>query len=125
MMSMSNDKKTQKKGVNFSAAFIGLKTVFNNERSFRIELVVGFVTVFTCLFLGLSNIEWAIIIICIGSVLALEIANTIVEDIMDFIHPDFDPRVGKIKDMGSALVLVTCFVAVIVAIFIMLPKLGG
>lgn len=125
MMSISNGKKNIKKGVNFNAAFTGLHAVYKNERSFRIELILGLMTLFVCIFLGLSNIEWAIIIICIGSVLALEIANTIVEDIMDFIHPDFHPQVGKIKDMGSALVLVNCLVAVIIAIFIIVPKLGG
>lgn len=125
MKSISKDKKINKRGFNFKAAFYGFYHTFMDERSFRIELALGLLTIIVCAFLNLSSIEWCLIIISIGGVFSLEVINTIVENIMDFVHFEYHPMVGKIKDMGSALVLINCAVAVSIACFIIIPKIWG
>lgn len=37
-----------------------------------------------------------------GLMLIAEILNTAIEELCDFIQPDFDPRIGRIKDMAAA-----------------------
>ncbi len=37
-----------------------------------------------------------------GLMLIAEILNTAIEELCDFIQPDIDPRIGRIKDMAAA-----------------------
>lgn len=94
----------------FGWAMNGLRTVWREELSFRIELVVGLILVVGAGVLRFSIIEWIILLACIGAVLSAEIINTAIEDLCDRVEPSFDPVIGKIKDTMAGLVL---FVVVI------------
>lgn len=124
MNSTSQDNHFNKKrGLNFKAALNGLFFVFKSERSFQIELLLGVITLCVGLLIGLNTIEWIIILLCISSVLVLEIINTIIEHIMDFIHPQYHKQVGIIKDMGSTLVFVNCIIVFVIACIILAGKI--
>ena len=58
----------------------------------------------------------------IGMVFAAEIFNSSVERIADFLTTEHDERIGKIKDLAAAAVLVCAITAVAVALFIFVPK---
>lgn len=89
----------------FGWAMSGLRTVWREELSFRIELVIGLVFVVGAGMLRFSIIEWIVLLGCIGAVLSAEIINTAIEDLCDRIEPSFDPIIGKIKDTMAGLVL--------------------
>ena len=75
------------------------------------------------LFFKLSYIELSIILIMIAIVLTLEIINTIIENIMDFLCKNYNFKVKIIKDMASGAVLVSAFISVIVGYLIFVPKI--
>ena len=56
-------------------------------------------------------------------VLLMEILNTVVENTVDLVSPDYHPLAKKVKDMAAALVLITSFFALIVGGLILIPKL--
>jgi len=90
----------------FIYALKGLKTVWLEERNFKIEtLAVLFVT-FCIFYFNFSNIESAFCILAMVLVISAEIVNTTVEDLCDKIQPEFDSAIGKIKDMMAAYVLI-------------------
>lgn len=102
----------------FKNAFNGFWVILKNERNFQIEFCALLINIFLIFFFQLSNIETTIILLTCFSVLALEIINTAIEKICDFIHPEFDKRIGLIKDFAAAAVVLMAIASVVVGILI-------
>jgi diacylglycerol kinase len=102
----------------FSWAWNGIKTVWREERNFRIEIVVAIIVVFFVYYFQFKFDESVFCIISIVMVLSAEILNTAIEDISNKIEPNHDPIIGKIKDIMAGFVLVTVIGAIIIALFV-------
>ena len=63
------------------------------------------------------------IILCIGIVLSLEIVNTSIEKLCNFLTTDFHPSIKIIKDVSAGAVLLFSLVSIVVACIIFLPKI--
>lgn len=74
-------------------------------------------------YLDLPLIEWSILILCIGIVLAAEAFNTCIEYLCDRITTEYDPLIGKIKDISAAGVLITSIMAAVAGLLIFGSKL--
>ena len=74
--------------------------------------------------LNITKVEWLIILICIGMVLGMEVINTAIEEIVNFISPEYHLNAGRIKDLAAAAVLIVSIVAFIIALIIFLPYLS-
>ena len=66
--------------------------------------------------------EWIIIALTVGIVLAAEAFNTAIEQMANFIQPNQDKKIEHIKDLAAGGVLITAFSALIVGLIIFLPK---
>lgn len=102
----------------FLNAFRGVFVMIKTERNFQIELFAFFVNVFLIFYLKLSNTDAAIILIVSTAVLSAEIFNTAIEKICDFIQPDYDKRIGFIKDISAGAVVIIAVSSVIIGILI-------
>lgn len=109
------------KSVGYS--FRGLKFVWREERSFRLELLGLVLTVIAGIWLQLSTQEWIAVWLASGFVLGAEVVNTITEEILDHLHPARHDTVGKIKDIGAGLVLLSAMTAAAVAGAIFIGRL--
>jgi len=107
----------------FRYAFSGLRVLFREEHNARVHLAITFLVIVLGVFFGLNTVEWVIIALTVGFVFVTEILNTAIEDIADFISPQRDIRIKRIKDLGAAAVLIAAIAAVLVGILIFLPKL--
>lgn len=108
----------------FKYAFIGIRTVFKEERNMRTHVLIGVVTILISLILGLSRVEWILILLSVFLVLVMEIWNTVIENIVDLVTgKQFHPIAKKAKDMAAAAVLLTAFFSLVMAGFIFIPKL--
>lgn len=67
--------------------------------------------------------EWALIFIVIGSVIALEFVNSALEEVVDMVCPQYHKSAKKIKDYAAAAVLLMSIVAAIVGVIIIGGKL--
>lgn len=72
----------------------------------------------------ISSTEWMLQTFAIGLVMAIEGANTAVEKICDFIHPDFNEKIGFIKDIASGAVFFAAISAVVTGAIIYYPKIA-
>lgn len=126
-MDLKDRKKSWKSSgyvSSFRYAFRGVVTAFQEERNMRTHVILGGIVLLACLFLGLSIHEWLWIILSIFLVIVMEIWNTVIENITDFVtQKKRHPLAKKIKDMAAAAVLITTGFAVIVALIIILPKI--
>ncbi|EGL39036.1 diacylglycerol kinase [Parvimonas micra] len=107
----------------FLCAFRGIIYIFKTERNFRFHIVFSLLVLLSSLALNLSYVELSVILIMIAVVLTLEIINTIIENIMDFLCKNYNFKVKIIKDMASGAVLVSAFISVIVGYLIFVPKI--
>lgn len=107
----------------FKHAFRGMWWLIREEHNSWIHLAILVVLIPVCVILGLSTVEWALIVICTGLVLAMELVNSSVERMADKISPGHDPDIGKIKDLAAAAVLISAIAAAIVGLIILIPKL--
>lgn len=97
----------------FINAFRGLFFILKNERNFQIEIIGLLINLTLIYYLKLTTIDSIIIILISFFVLVTEILNTCVEKICDFIHPEFDQRIGIIKDMAAGAVILSVISAII------------
>jgi len=61
-------------------------------------------------------------ILVIGLILSSEALNTAIEKISDFIHPDYNKKIGLIKDIAAGAVFFSVIFGLIVAVMIYYPK---
>lgn len=107
----------------FFCAFEGIIYIFKTERNFRFHIMFSVLVLLCSLIFNLSYVELSVILIMIAVVLTLEIINTIIENIMDFLCKDYNLNIKIIKDMASGAVLVSAFISIIVGLLIFIPKI--
>ena len=103
----------------FGYAFRGIVFCLKNERNFRIHLSVGLDVLLYSLLCELTNIEFALLFLTIGLVLAAEGLNTAIEKTVDLASPEIHPlaKIAKDTAAGSVLLLALAAIAVGVALF--------
>lgn len=102
----------------FFNAFHGIFLMVKTERNFQIEVAAFLINLFLIFYLHLKILDAVLIIIASLSVLATEIFNTAIEKICDIVHPEFDQRIGFIKDISAGAVLLMAIVSVVVGFFV-------
>ncbi len=113
----------KKRIYSFRYAFEGIYDLFAHHPNAQVHLFAVIAVLTAGFIFPISKIEWCLVIISIGIVVAAEAFNTAIEYLVDWISPDIHPAAKKIKDMGAAGVLLTSFSAVGVGLFIFLPKI--
>jgi diacylglycerol kinase (ATP) len=107
----------------FRYAFSGLRAMLVDQHNARIHFAATLVVLGLSAALGLSRLEWALIVAAIGAVWALEALNTALESLADAVAPDPHPLVGRAKDLAAAAVLVAALCAVAVGLLVLGPPL--
>lgn len=104
-------------------ALKGAWRLVSTEHSVMVQASIGVIMTFAGFWFEISRTEWMLQILAIGFVLAVEGLNTAIEKIADFIHPDFNPKIGFIKDISAGAVLFAAFAAIAVGALIYLPRI--
>lgn len=102
----------------------GLVHAIKSEKSVRTHLAAT-LGVFTIL--GVVQPElfwWAIVTLVAINVIAAELINTAIETLCDRIHPDHDPAIKLIKDIGAGAVLVVSAGAIVIGILLGISLTG-
>ncbi len=112
--------KKNKLILSFKFAFKGINFAFQ-ERNFKLHIGSTVLVLILGFYFQINAIEWCIILLCIGSILAAEVLNTAIEKIVDFISPQYNKKAGMIKDLAAAAVLILSIVAAIIGVIIFAP----
>lgn len=107
----------------FAHAFQGISYGWQKEPNFRIEVLAATLVVALMVILPLTSIERAILVITIFLVLGIELINSVLERMLDIVHPKFSPEVKRIKDTMAGIVLLAAVTSVAVAGLILLRPL--
>ncbi len=110
--------------LSFKYAWAGVSYAFVTQRNFRIHAAISALAVSLGIFLNISAVEMAVIVITCAIVLVLELLNTAIESVVDLTVKQTYHELAKIaKDCAAGAVLISAIAAVLVAGFILLPPL--
>ena len=102
----------------FMNAFRGVFMMLKSERNFQIEVLALIINIFMIFYFNLSNIDTVLILMVSFAVLSAEIFNTAIEKICDIVQPEFDQRIGFIKDISAGAVILMTVSSVIVGVIV-------
>ena len=117
-----SDFKNQPFKQRLGFALSGIRHIWQEEKSFQTQLILGGGAIAVFFVVGISLLWWALIILCVGLVLAAEILNSSIEALIDHLHPDQHTRIGSVKDMMAGMVLVLSAVAGLVACMALIDR---
>ena len=111
----------QKQLRSFGYAWKGIRGCIGKEQNLSFHLLAACAAVLAgCLF-RITTLEWAVIVLCIGLVIAAELFNTAIERLTDLASPGRHPLAGQAKDIAAGAVLVCAVAALGAGLFIFLP----
>lgn len=100
-------------------AFLLLKT----EHSIQAQSFIASLFIIAGFYFEISKSDWLFQILAICLVLTAESLNSAIEKIADFIHPDFNKKIGFIKDIAAGAVFFAAVFAIFVIYYIYWDKL--
>ncbi len=104
-------------------AIRGAILLIRTEASIKIQVCVGLIVTAAGFYFDISATEWMIQIFAIALVLGTEGMNTAVEKLSDYIQPEFDKKIGLIKDISAGAVMLVSIAASIIGCIIYFPKI--
>ncbi len=107
----------------FGHAFAGMGYVLKTQKNAYIHTVATISVILVALWLQISSISFAILILTIGIVWMAEFINTSLEAVVDLASPAKHPLAKVGKDVGAAAVLIAALSSVIIGIIILGPAL--
>ena len=111
----------KKRAMSFKYAWQGFLSLVKFEHNSWIHLFVAGLVIAAGIIWKISLMEWCLVSICIGSVIAEESINSSIEALADKITPENDPLIGKAKDLGAFAVLFLSLMSVTVGLIIFIP----
>ena len=103
-------------------AFNGALKLIATEHSIMVQFTLAILLIFAGFFFKINKTEWLFQTLAIGLVISIEGLNTAVEKVADFIHPNFNDKIGFIKDISAGAVFFAAMTAIAIGIIIYLPK---
>lgn len=107
----------------FGYAWKGIRCCVGKEQNLSFHLIAAVLVVIAGWRLGITRTEWAILLLCIGMVIAAELFNTAIEKLVDLVSPGRHPLAGQVKDIAAGAVLVCAAAAAMVGLIIFVPYL--
>jgi len=104
-------------------ALKGAVLLIKTEASIKIQVFLAILVTILGFYYNISNTEWIVQILAIGLILGAEGLNTAIEKMADYIQPEFDPKIGFIKDVSAGAVMLVAIAATIVGLIIYIPKI--
>ena len=118
---MKYDFKKQLRSLGY--AWKGIRCCIGKEQNLSLHLIATVVTVIAGFLLEITRIDWMIVILCIGVVIAAELFNSAIEKLVDLVSPERHPIAGQVKDIAAGAVLVCAATAAIIGLIVFIPYL--
>ncbi|EMG34495.1 diacylglycerol kinase family protein [Streptococcus oralis] len=126
MDSQDNKRKWKNRDLVSSLEFAltGILTAFKEERNMRKHAVTALAVILAGFVFQVSRIEWLFLLMSIFLVVAFEIINSAIENVVDLAsHYHFSMLAKKAKDMAAGAVLVVSLLAAVIGALIFIPRI--
>ncbi|NJB81792.1 diacylglycerol kinase [Wenyingzhuangia aestuarii] len=104
-------------------AFKGFIYLLRTENAIKVHACSTVLLTSLGIFVQLNITEWMFQFLALGLVISVEALNTSIEKIADFVQPNFDKKIGTIKDISAGAVLFSGLFGAIIIGLIYIPKI--
>lgn len=104
-------------------AISGIKMAVKREKNMRIHTLISILVIAAGWLSGITRMEWILVILCMGCVIAVELLNTAIERMADMITLEKNEGIKMIKDISAGAVLIVSVMSCVVGIIIFGPYL--
>lgn len=118
---MSNFLKSRH--TSFGYAFQGWAYVLRTQPNTWIHATASILVIALGIWLKISRLDWALLILTIAMVWTAEFFNTAVEAVVDLSTQEYHPLAKIAKDVSAAGVLITAAASILIGILIIGPGL--
>ena len=126
MDSQDNKRKWKNRELIASLEFAltGILTAFKEERNMRKHALSAILAIVAGFLFGISVTEWLFLLLSVSLVIAFEIMNSALENVVDLASDyHFSMLAKNAKDMAAGAVLVISGFAFVTGLIIFVPKL--
>lgn len=111
---------------NFFKAFVyawnGIVHGVKAERNLKIHVLAAIVVIVLGVVTELTPIEWFVVLVLIGGMLALEMMNAAIERAVDLVTSERRPLARQAKDLAAGAVLIYAIVSAVIGLLLFIPK---
>jgi diacylglycerol kinase (ATP) len=115
--------KSRSRWHSFTCAVHGVIYTVRTQRNAWIEIAAAGVVLAGGLWLRLQAVEWAVLILTVFTILALEAVNSAIEALVDLVSPQYHELARIAKDCASGALLLAVLGSLGVAAAIFGPRL--
>lgn len=105
----------------FGYAWRGIQSFVGKEHNAWIHCMAIVLVTAAGFFFGITRMEWIVLLLCFGMVLAAEGFNTAIERLVNLVSPEHHPMAGDVKDIAAGAVLVCAVAAAMIGLIIFTP----
>lgn len=107
----------------FFYAFRGMFSSIKEEKSMIFHLITMLLVFAISITLKINVNQWIPIIFASGFVIAVELINTALENLIDMVSFEYNINAQKVKDISAAATLVAAIVAITIAGLVFIPRI--
>lgn len=104
-------------------ALRGVAVAWLQERHMKLHSLAALIVALMAWIAGVDTLSWAVLLLCIGLVVSLELMNSALERLSNRVTMEIDPVIRDAKDMSAAAVLTASIFAAIVGLILLGPPL--
>ena len=107
----------------FKYAIQGILSALKVERNMKIHIFAMIIVIICGIIFKINKIEWFICFILFAGVISTELINTAIENTVDLITQEKNPKAKIAKDIAAGAVLIWAIFATIIGGMIFIPKM--
>ena len=92
----------------------GIFKAYKEEQNLQVQLKIAIIVLVLTLFADISKVELLLLVFAIAMVIIAELANSVVERVVDILKPRLSESAKEIKDIMAGIVLIASIVSVII-----------
>jgi len=104
-------------------ALEGITELIKSQQNAWVHAIATVGVIAAGMILGVSAMEWCLLLLVITAVWVVEALNTAFEYLCDVVSPEFHPLVKKSKDVAAGAVLMSAVGAAAIGLLIFVPYL--
>lgn len=104
-------------------AHAGAKHALRTQRNIWIHLFIGLAVMAAAVWLRVSRVELAILVLTVSFVIVVEMINTAIEEVVNLAKPEVHPLAALAKNVAAGAVLAAAIGAVMVGLLIFVPRI--
>lgn len=114
--------RLRRHSVSFKHALEGIWHTFRFHSNFRLHIAAAILVILLGVYFKINSTEWLILVFTFNMILVAEMINTAMESVVDLIISEHHVVAKNAKDVSAGMVLISSVAAVIIGLFIFLPK---